>query len=400
MATDLIQEIARELNYPGATQIFKELKARGVAVSLEHVKKVVAGQEERQVMRREIVWPRGKVVGLRPNERWDIDGIDYSAEPSSDGSKHILVAQDVFSRRVFAEAMPSKKKEAQAAALGFMFSEYGVPERITGDLEFDEGPVRALLEKRGVAWVPQEPKDYNATATLGKAIQELRSALRRRQLAEKTDNWAALLPGVVRGLNRLRREPLLDQKAEDVWAGKDKSVEFHLRKEAAQDLEENEERMEERGAKLLEAGGFRVREGEQRRGFKRSYKPGWSGKVYKVEKVEGAMVIDTEGGRHDTRLVQPVAAESKEVEIPDSYRRGSAAVNATRAKRLERFVNDVTTWLQARGGQAQVSVFSSWAKKTLTELDFREGAAKVLRRMGFRVWNVGPTYWVGLPAQD
>ena len=309
----------------------------------------------------------------------------------------MLVAQDVFGRRVFAEAMPSKKKEVQAAALAYMFSQHGTPETIHGDLEFEAGPARALLDSRGVAYIAQQPGDYNHTATLGKAIQELRSALRRRQLSEKTDNWASLLPGVVKGLNRIRREPLLDQKAEDVWEGKDKDIEYHLRREAAQDFQENSEAMEARGKKLLEAGGFRVQEGEQRRGFKRSYKPGWSGKVYKVASVEGSEVIDTEGGRRETRLVQPVSAESKDVVIPDSYRKGSAAVNATRAARLERFVNAVTDWLKARGGQAQVSVFSTWAKRTLTELDFREGAAKVLRRMGFRVWSVGPVYWVGLP---
>ena len=72
---------------------------------------------------------RGKVIANRPNERWVVDFIDFSAEPSGE-YKYIVMVQDIFSRKLWATAMVEKKASEYIDHMKSMFIDYGKPQEI------------------------------------------------------------------------------------------------------------------------------------------------------------------------------------------------------------------------------------------------------------------------------
>jgi len=112
------------------------------------------------------------VTSRDTNNRWAIDTIHLVARPSKNGDKHIVVAQDIFSRRVFAQATAS----VSPAAVGQVFEEFvaahGVPLELSSDEgeEFTNQHFKAILDRLGIMHRLKAPQDKNALATLDRAI--------------------------------------------------------------------------------------------------------------------------------------------------------------------------------------------------------------------------------------
>jgi hypothetical protein len=307
---------------------------------------------------------------------------------------------------LFAAALRSKKPGEEAEALRHMFTARGTPREVHGDAEFEAGPVRALLDDRHVAFVLQAKGDYNATATLGSAIQQLRAELARRMLAQGAREWEPLLQAAVTSQNTLSRPHLGNHSALDAWAaaspgGHDPTLEFQLREQAAEDRDYNEHLRDDRAQRLQRDGGFRVAAGQQKSGFRRGFKPVWGGHVHSVEAITpDGFVKDEQGHEYATRLVLPVPKESGDVDLEAAGRaRGSEAVDRARLARYEPFRERLQAFVAARGGRVHLALLIKHARQELKmELPQRSPSPKeVMELLGFRVYAEAPgssTYWV------
>ena len=76
-------EIFEEIHYPLASKLRAALIKRGFRARLKDVEAFVKSQTPTQLFAKAPTY-RGKVVAARPNERWVIDAIDFTAEPSQD----------------------------------------------------------------------------------------------------------------------------------------------------------------------------------------------------------------------------------------------------------------------------------------------------------------------------
>ena len=93
-----------------------------------------------------------------------MDLIDYKAQPA-DGNTAALVVVDVFSRELWAEALPSKRPEVVAAAFARILgkgsrrnakSSQESPNEVSHDSGLERsGLFAALLEKHGIASTPK-----------------------------------------------------------------------------------------------------------------------------------------------------------------------------------------------------------------------------------------------------
>ena len=79
--SDEILEIFEELNYPSANKLRAALIKRGFKARLKDVEAFVKSQTPTQLFAKAPTY-QGKIVATRPNERWVIDFIDFTAEPS------------------------------------------------------------------------------------------------------------------------------------------------------------------------------------------------------------------------------------------------------------------------------------------------------------------------------
>ena len=130
----------------------------------------------------------GKIASSAINQRWAADLIDYTARPAKLNDikyTHVLLVQDIFSRKIFARPLKGTTPTEVAAAFRSIMSSNGTPLELNTDKgsEFTSGDFPQLLDEQGIAHRVKDPQDRNAIATLDRAIQSLKPALSQ-------GNWA------------------------------------------------------------------------------------------------------------------------------------------------------------------------------------------------------------------
>ena len=144
-----ILEIFEELNYPSATKLRAALIKRGYKVRLKDVEEFVKSQTPTQLFAKAPKY-RGKIIASRPNERWVIDFIDFTAEPSGP-NKYIFLTQDIFSRKLWAKALEDKDMSSAIQQLRTLFADEEKPAEINADGEFDNKTFNRLLSQQNIA---------------------------------------------------------------------------------------------------------------------------------------------------------------------------------------------------------------------------------------------------------
>ena len=110
MENDAIREVFEELNRPSEPRLKQVLRQRGIPFDAATVKAVVSRSTEKQLQAPAYRY-QGKITATAPNSRWAIDTINLTSRPSK-GYRYIVVAQDIFTRRVSrrrARAYPPKQ---------------------------------------------------------------------------------------------------------------------------------------------------------------------------------------------------------------------------------------------------------------------------------------------------
>ena len=341
MAT--VEAVFEELNFPSAPRLKRVLAARGIPFNANEVDRLVRGETTRQVQAPRYKFD-GKIASSHLHSRWFADLVDFSAAPSegtgkdvglrptSDGERYILVVQDVFSRKIWTEAIMDKRPATVASAFQTILDKVGsVPAALTSDqgAEFS-GQFRDLLETKGIIPRQKDKDDVNAIATLDTAVGNLKKALARVARKQRTNDWASLLQKVTEGQNKLPNDgEYLNGVAPDEVADDD-AIRAKLREKNAEYSQFNKQRMEKRAAKLEEIGQFRAM--TSRGGaFTRGFKPRYEGALRRVGEVKGPRVTDESGNSFLTKFVLPVREATDDAGPVRIEQRGS---NQTKEKQI------------------------------------------------------------------
>ena len=91
-----------------------------------------------------------------------MDFIDFSAEPSGE-LKYIFLAQDIFSRKLWATAFTDKSMSSVVEDLKALFSDYEKPKELNADGEFDNPTINNFLSRQNVVVRYKEGRQDLAT---------------------------------------------------------------------------------------------------------------------------------------------------------------------------------------------------------------------------------------------
>lgn len=157
-----IERISEELNRPSAAKLKVALKKAGVAFAAKDIHVLTRKDTGRQLLA-----PRqqdkGKIVATDIDERWAADVIDYTSPPSKkSGEKYILVAQNIFSRKVYARALLKNDARTVAAAFKEIVQQAkDSPEQLNTDKggEFTGNPFQVALRDLKITHKVKDPKD-------------------------------------------------------------------------------------------------------------------------------------------------------------------------------------------------------------------------------------------------
>ena len=305
-----ILELYEDLNFPSATKLRAALLKKGYKARIKDVETFIKSQTPTQLFAKAPKY-RGKVIASRPNERWVVDFIDFSAEPSGE-YKYILLVQDIFSRKLWATAMFEKKASEYIDHMKSMFIDYGKPQEINADGEFNIPAFNQFLARNSVTARYKEGRQD--LATLDAAMNNFKKMLKKQMQEKGTNDWKTLLPKATRAHNRLAHEALMGNEPNEAYEGENKALQFELREEAGNKMKQQNAVVVQNQKNIQENGGFRTyigREDLRRRGDR----PQYSGDVRLVAAVEGNRAKDESGNTHSLTLAKPVPADSSSTDI-------------------------------------------------------------------------------------
>ena len=165
-------------------------------------------------------------MAIKPNERWVIDFIDFSAEPSGE-HKYIMLVQDIFYRKLWAAAMLENKASEYIEHINSMCIDYGQPQEIHADGEFNIPCFNQFLKRNIV--IARYKEGRQDLATIDAAMNNFKKMLKQQMQERGTDAWKTLLPKVTRAHNRLAHEALMGNDPNEAYEGETKALQFELR---------------------------------------------------------------------------------------------------------------------------------------------------------------------------
>ena len=175
-----IEEVFEELNFPSSARLKRALTARGIPFDANEVDALTRGEAVRQVQAPRYTFG-GKIAATDINSRWCVDLIDFTQSPSTAGEKYIRVAQDVFSRFLYTEALVDKSPRTVIAAFKTILDKAGVlPKIVMSDGATEFGRLfQIMLTSNGMMYEQARKEDPRAMSALDSAIGRFKRALAR-----------------------------------------------------------------------------------------------------------------------------------------------------------------------------------------------------------------------------
>ena len=340
-----VADLYRELSFPSEAKFRAALRRRGIKVSAEFVRELVADQSSRQLT---APAPRytGHVTSRKPDHVWAADLMDFIAKSTKGSPAHVLVVQDIFSRFLFARALRSKA-ETEAAFLRIMQESGRKCEELSTDKgsEFTSTSFQARMRERQILHrFKTAPQDL---ATLDRAIGILRSTLSRRT-AESGNPWYEELDAAVKSINNTENAGIFGEEPADV--SKDDDLNFDLRYRNAEQEQENLEQAVKRGERLQKLGAFRTL--LPIKGFRRRQgAQNWSEKIHTVANVSATSgtVEDTDGETFKMSMVKPVTSTTVPIAASSFQQAGDTRVNERRFRAFFPWRSDIIEAIRSAG---------------------------------------------------
>ena len=206
-----------------------------------------------------------------------------------------------------AQATKSVSPTVVAQVFEEFIAQHGVPKQLDSDggEEYNNARFQEVLKRLKVGHIVGSTKDKNKLAVVDRAIATL-----KRAILPGKGEWVDKVESAVKGYNNAPQSHNLDVPPSKVEENKE--VVFHLYKEAAKDMQQHDNAIQKRQAKLEKTGTFRPE--TEYKGFRRrAGDPTHGGEAHTVAGFKGASVVDTKGREYPTKLVAPVAAGSESV---------------------------------------------------------------------------------------
>ena len=314
-----IRGLAQKLAFPGQDALFKAAKREASRANLQaptraQIREATATLTQPQIYGKRP--PSGHVVALKENDRFQADLASFQSlenTKGNKGNKFLMVAIDVYSKKIFGAPVTGKDGPTIRSALQAIFAKAKCRVLSTdAGLEWRNPEVAEYLQQQGVVSQVKDPSDINGLALADTAVAQIKSALFKILSDKNTSVWIDKWEDAIDALNARPRQALGGTAADDVSGNE--QMRFLMLKHASVKQERNHLAFE-RSRQGLEVGDkFRVPLPKLQRGFRRGARQQFSSQVYTVRsfRQRGRQVVADEDGKvYTTKLVLPVAQGSQ-----------------------------------------------------------------------------------------
>lgn len=142
----------------------------------------------------------------RPLQQIGIDLVDMQTMKHN-GMQYILTAQDLFSKKAWAVALPDKKGSTVARGMKTILDSMGShkPTSIRSDngSEFISRPFKTLLSKHGIKQVLSNPAAPQSNGQIERFNSTLKRMIKMDRTQTDSPNWPKILPTLIRNFNNV-----------------------------------------------------------------------------------------------------------------------------------------------------------------------------------------------------
>src|SRR5665648_111451 len=212
----VVRKVQHELGFPGAERLFRAVRSRkiGDELSAKDLRALVTRLSAQESSKQVLAAPPpydGKIAARALDDRWAMDLISFVQRPHKTSSgvyQYVLIAQDIFSRKVWTEPLGDNRN--MVAEFGQFLDTIGrKPRQLVTDKEsiFTSHAFQRMLQEEGIDH--QVKSSLNDIATLDAAIGQLKDILSK--LAQQPGNdtsWYDNLHDATKAFNKNEKEYL------------------------------------------------------------------------------------------------------------------------------------------------------------------------------------------------
>ncbi|KAJ8307844.1 hypothetical protein KUTeg_014627 [Tegillarca granosa] len=198
-------------SFAGPEKLYKIVRREGkFNIGLRRIRQFLSDQDAYSLQKRvQRKFPRNHIVAEGIDTQWDCDLMDVKNLSKWNKSvQYILVAQDVFSRYVFAEPMMQKKGVETVKALEKLFAGGRKPKllRVDKGSEFKNKRVKEYLKEQSVHLIFTQNETKSNFAE--RSIQNIKNRLYRMFTERQSYKYLTELPQIIESINNTPSRPL------------------------------------------------------------------------------------------------------------------------------------------------------------------------------------------------
>ena len=286
-----MNNIAKLYNYPIESKLRKIVKANHPEISAHELdlyfnKTAVLGKKNKSTS--------GHIVAFFPNDKWNLDIIVMEKYKKWNKTAYILLAIDIFSRKVYAAPLISKSTEHVLHSFKSILKKAGdFPRVINSDSEsaFLSAEFKQFLHEHEIILEAVPMGDHNALGIIDRFVRTLRDILQRKFIATKSLKWEGSLKDIIRIYNKSPHVSLDNISPDDANDNPEYFRKIYLLNKMKS--LKNQELPHNKNPKLKEGDFVRIQPNNKT--FKKGSEPQLSNRTYRVEKVNGKRVTIDEG---------------------------------------------------------------------------------------------------------
>lgn len=184
------------------------------------------------------------------------DVAHFTDAPSITGQKDIICVQDMYSRKFYTVALDVNTPSATSTDFRVILAEVGTtPNHLNTDqgAEFTSGAFPILLDEQGISHNAKDTIYRQYIPTIDRAIKSLKTNLMK---GGSPDPWSSRLAVVTTGMKVASQYHILGSAPNHV--PQDAQLQFHLKKDAAEAVIQNDKVVRGRENRLNADGACRV----------------------------------------------------------------------------------------------------------------------------------------------
>lgn len=294
-----IIDIWKRNNLVGVTKLNEILREGGYNFNRKYVNEVIKKQKTSQLhkMFKRDRKKLGHIIAYKENENIQIDLADMSQySHKNSGYKYILLAIDIFSRKVYAEPLKTKSESEVTKAFEKIISENDVtPKVVSSDngSEFTNRNFKKLLNENEITQKTNMIGDHNSLGIIDRFTRTLKDIIHKHFTEYNTTKWINQLENFIRIYNESPHRGLNYYSPNQVNENSEKIFKYNLEK-----LNKNI------NIDYKISVGDNVRVLVRKNVFTKGYIPTWSDEIYKVKMINSTKAIlnDNEGNEFHYRV--------------------------------------------------------------------------------------------------